>query len=1479
MTGESPRQLRAALATGRSTPDDVIDRALAHLDAEPDPVREQALRTLVAATETRPDRVIDAVDTVESSLRPGRALTPEELAALRGLARRRPRALSPLVDSLGTALSNPAESEVRPALAAALLGDLGEAAPGVVKPALGPLVGLTESAVTDTAVEAAWAVTRTATDEPAMLRPVIAGRVWDLDSDDPATIVDALETLGRIGWILPDHLAGLDEVAARVDHPVSDVRATAIEALGRVADIQRTATLGTPRPDRVEPYLDRIAARLADPDSDVRGAAAIALKQVARQNSSAVREYRDDLLRVTDDDDWEVRHAALKALEYTFDPATVDLHRLRERVLPRLADGDGDVEGAAISLLLTVVEEIRTDSPDIAAHVVDMLVWAQFTSQGLFETLNPLYELEDRGVTLPDIPRYVELARAISEMGGFADQQATAKLCGVIARQSPDHRLAAIGILQSLLADDGEGARRQVLEEFETLVEADPAVAPTLWHVTESVFKYDPTVRDDAARVLTACDTRNPAFLGDAIELQRRFLRDELESDGESEDEDEDGDGDLGDLFGSEPSGPSLEPFVDASPQLVTDAALTLLGSFPTGHDSTESSAQLLARAVANGGTIDRETAETLGDIVRAEDTSPPAVAWLSTGLLLGTADTEIRDRAIDRLHSFAERDEDTPTLACLRLLADHTPRFAARILVNHPPIATLPEMNAETLAEIVTAHPRLYLRCRGRESPFGARPIAPGYANDTGWLGGLAETIPQTVPAAKWLRDGFWSDDGELTASLLEAVGRDAAAPGDGELAPWTAHPSPDVRRAATALGEDGAEPSESLPTHLEGPEDATMEQVDEIATHLAATDPDHCRRGAELLVTIGAHDPDLRPYVRQHLLASAVALDEAAAPDTLFGALATLAPEPAGGSAPGLESIPPGAVGRDALSPVIRRYARFGTPPVRDVALCTLRSLPAETADSPVEDVLVERLRDPDAVVRAQAARTVAHLVGDGLDVTTPLVDAAADALDGPRHVTIACCEALGHCGAVDPTVTDRAVSELETRLRARERGVRRAAATAIAHIGDVEAGALAPITDTLTERFCRDRVVRGALLPALATLPPDEIPRRDRVAETALAALVETDRPPVSQAAGRLLAAIADGSPGSVRRHLDAMSDRLEDRYDDAIVSDLADVEVPPLSLYWLLRVVGTCTRDSPPVADRFDWLISEAVGYMDGSAAGGTYGVSSDDHVTARALARATARVAALGGLDCYETVLERWPQDPTKPDPEPAETAHFLTITEGASRTDTLETFVEHASSDRVDSVIAELLDHEITLNRNEAIFDSLTTLLPLTGDRRLHRSGISVLLDASSDRNWGIRVDAIETLTELGETDVVPADEVIAHLFGLFSDGTRVRETVVEAVVNLLQHAELDPETVLTASVEYYSESRDRGNVRKTAIRLVGELGTRYPAVRDRAVTTLLEAVSDDDRQVRRQAADCLAELEAVGQDPLPPYQDRIEDR
>jgi len=1511
----SPHRLRAAFAAGRIDADEAIDRAVEGLDAETDPAREAALRTLVAATESQPDRTIDVVDAVDESLRPGRALTAEELAALRDLGRRRPRALSPLVDAFGRALSNPDDSEVDAALVARLLGDVGVAAPGVVKPALGPLVDRTDAERTETVTEAAWAVVRTGVTEPAMLRPVVAGHVWDLDSHDPTRVASALGTLGRVGWLLPDRLAGLDSVVELVDHPVSDVREAAVQALGWVAGRKVEPVLGVPDPDRVEPYLDRIVDRITDPDSDVRTAAVATVGQFAREDPGFVADYLADLLVATDDDVWHVRAAALETLETAIAPAdsdtgatrpdvtgpeTLDLDQVRRYVLPRLVDGDDDVETAAVSLLVTLVETVGSDRPAFVRHVVDLLVWDEYRSGGMFDGPDPLDALEEVSVDIPQVSRYLRVVRTLGNADDEGVRSTTVELCGFVARRSPRHRLAAVGTFQSMLGDESESVRRQVLTEFEALVETDPTVAHTVGHVASVVFRYDPELRDEAAAVLAACrpHSHGPAFLDEEIGLYCRFLREHLEDEDDPADEDEG----LGDLFGGESSQSRLVPFVDAAPALVVDAAPELVECLLVGGEETEFVAESLARAAATGGSIDGETARTLEDAIREEDVPLSRVAWLSTLLILGTESEAVRDRAVDRLHSLAERDETTPLPSCLALLAAHDPALVARLLVVHPPLATVPATTAfsenemELLTSAVAAHPRLYLRCRERWSPFSDRPIAPGHATDREWLTELTETVPQTVPAADWLRDGFWADDGEVTPGLLETVGRPGALHGNGELETWTAHPHPDVRTAARELDTDTAGCDAPAGTVDLTPGTATEETVDDVATRVAATDPEQCERALERLVEIGVRDPELRGYVRQHLLASSVTVDEVAAPASLLGALVTLAPRgTTETAATEAETTATAAtetgVGADDVLPdrpvdtgerrcaIYQQYAAFGTAPVRDVALTALCSLPAAELDPSVVETLTERLADPDATVRAQAARTAAHVARDPTTVSSTLVDALVSGLRGPRHVTVACCVALGHCGVADPSAADRAVSALETRLRARERGVRRAAAAALARLGRARPDSLAPAGNTMVDRFRADEVVRPELLRAMASLPLSELPTPERVVEPALSELVETDDPSVGQAAGRLLFAVAEESPEAVHVHLEDVSERLEEGFEESFMPDIRDVETSPLSTYWLLRVVGTCAEGNRLVATHFEWLVTETVAALTDEDGSGfdPVGPVGRGHVTARGLARVSARVAAYGGFEGYAEVLQRWFTDPSKPTPDPAEVAHHLVVTDPETRTETLTVVAQHAPTAHLDALLEELLGMDPNLNRYDAVFASLGRLLPQTADKRLHRRGVSVLLDASRGRNWEICTAAVETLAELGETDVVPADEVLAHLVGLFDVGARADSTVADAVEELLQHAELDAETLFTPLLAQYEQSPQSPNRRQAAIRLVGVLGKRHSTVRERAVAALVDAVSDDDRWVRKEAARALTDVDGVAPDALRPYHDTIE--
>jgi HEAT repeat protein len=1495
------QHLHAAFATGQIDADEAINQAIDLLDAETDPTRESALRTLVAATENRPDRTIDVMDAVDESLRPGRALTPEELAVLRDLARRRPRALSPLVDAFGQALSNPDESEVDTALVSRLLGDVGEEAPGVVKPALGPLLHRTDAERTETVAEASWAVVRTSVKEPAMLRPVIAGRVWDLDSHDPATVASGLETLGRIGWLLPTHLAGLDSVIERVDHPASDVREAALQALGRVAGRKIEPGLGIPGPDRVEPYLERIVDRVTDPDPDVRLTAIATLGQFAREDPGSVSDVLDTLVLATDDDVWYVRAAALETLETAIDPTeldlqTIDLERMQRHILPRLTDGDDDVETAAVSLLVTLVEEFGSERSAFVRHVVDLLVWYEYYCGGMFDGSEPFAALDEAQASLSDVSRYMRVVRALEDSDDDRIRSTTVELCGFVARRSPEHRLTAIDMLQSMLGDEEESVRRRVLTEFETLVETDPAVAHTVGHITSLVFKYDPELRDEAASVLAACHSHESAFLDEAIGLHCQFLREAQKRDDESKDDDSD-EG-LGELFAGESGQSHLDAFVESAPCLVADAAPKLVECLLADDDSTEFVAESLARAAANGGSIDSQTAQAVENAIHEEASSSSLVAWLSTLLLLGTESDALHDRAVDRLHSLAERDEPTPLPSCLSLLVEHEPALVARLLVVYPPLADLPagtgfsQTRVELLAEVVSAHPRLFLRCRGRRSPYSDRSLSLGYANDKDWLSELVASVPQTVPAADWLHNGFWADDGEVTARLLETVGRADALHGDDKLETWVVHPHPEVRTVARELRADtAATPSalsssaDELPNSAEcTPTNATEEVVDNIATDVAASDPERCRSALEQLISIGVSDSELRAYVRQHLLASSVTVDEVAAPHSLLGALVTLAPrelEPSSArettAAEGM--LPGGPIDAGMRSAVYRQYATFGTTPVRDVALTALCSLPPEAVDASVAETLTERLQDVDDTVRAQAARTVTHFARDPAVVSAVLIDALITGLHGPRHVTIACCEALGQCVAANLSFAERAVPALETRLRARERGVRRAAASALAHIGRTRPDALQPITNTIVERFRSDQVVRSELVPAMASIPVSKMPTPKLIVEPLLAELVETDDPSVSQATGRLLVAIANDSPESVRIHLKDVSERLEEDFEESFVPDFRDVETSALSTYWLLRIVGTCAEDNHLVAKDFEWLVTETIEdlYDEEEDGFGSSVPIYDGQVTTRGLARMAARVAAFGGLDCYESVLERWFVDPSKPEPDPTEVAHHLVVADPKTRTETVVAIDEFAPTSHVDALLEELFEIEINLNRYDAVFESLTKLLPRTDDKRLHRRGVTVLLDASRGRNWKICTAAVETLAELGQTEVVQADEVIAHLIGLFDAGSRADSTVADVVGDLLQYAHLDTETLFVSVLTHYEQSQQSPNRRQTAIRLVGILGRRDPAVRDRAVAALVNAISDDDQWVRKEAARALTDINGVAPDALRPYHDKIE--
>ncbi|WP_018258798.1 hypothetical protein [Halomicrobium katesii] len=1462
MFDRTPRSLRVGFETGHVSGEAVIDRALAALDSETIARRRAALAALAAATDSRPDRTTEVVDAVESSIGPGATPTRAELAALRDLGCRRPRAFAPLVETFRRPLTHAGESAVDTAALSALLGDLGTAAPGVAKPLLGPLVDAADDAHSAVRNEAAWAVVRVATSEPAMLRPLVAGLVWELDRENPATVCDALATLGRIGRFLPGHLAGLDAIGSLLDHPSPDVRTAAIEALGETAGRGTKFDTGVAAPARVEPFLDTVSERATDPEPQVRAAALKTLGRVARHEPRLAGTYTQRFLAATDDDDRRVRHTALDAIGDTFDPSTIDLARFQRRVGSRLTDGDDDVLGAAVGVLLTAVRALRSDHPGRARYLVDLLVWFQLSPHSGLGVPDPLDELGSELAALVDLDRYLEVARTLRDADDDSLRHAGVSICDAIARHADSHRLAAVGVLQSMLADEDEHVRRRVLSVFERLAEIEPTLCSLLGRIAWPVAAYDPAVRPQAVSVLAATGQTDAKHRTGPVAVQCRVLRDRRDAEDE---------GDGMDILDPDPASEPLQRLAEAAPEAVTEAAPTLVEFL--GDDERDALvAEALATAVAEGGRLTAATVRRLEAVVQSDPVAPPLLAWLSTLLLLD-GDEAARRRARDRLHSLAERREETPLLACLSVLVDHEPTVVAEVLGSCPPGETLSESRARRLARLVTAHPRLLLRCRTGWSPFPESARERERPGRTAWPTALAETAPQTVSATDWLADRFWTDDGELTASLLETMGRADSLPGGPDDA-WRHHPSPAVRDAAWALldGDPDTDRDAERGASTVDPAAATADTVDEIASRLAAASRARCRRACERLVSIAVHAPSLRPTVRQQLLASTPTLRETASPVAVLGALSTLAPRVETPSERTASSAPPA----ESVGALLCRYASAPSPGVRDVALSALR---VRATDEPaaLADVVIERLRDPSDAVRAQAAHTAATLVGDSLRVSSPLVDALCDAVDGPRYVALAACRALGHCGAIEPSVTDRVVAALTTHLRARERGVRRSAAGGLARIGHADPAALVPVADTLCDRIRTDSVTRPALLPVVTILGTECSVTLDSLVEPSLTALVSDTSPTVTRAAGRLLAAVAEDAPGTVHGRLHPVGERLHEEYDGEIVTNFRDIAPSPLSTYWLFRVVATCARANHTITESFAWALSETVDFLTSPAAASPHYDLPRDSVTTDGLATVTARAAGLGGDSSYETILESWPGDPTKPTLEPAVTAQFLVLADDQTRDRSFEHIENHVAPADRDDVLAALLSQSVNLNRHEAVFASLTRLLPLSDDEGLHRRGVATLLDACEAHNWAVRVDAIEAIATLGTTAVLPADEAIGHLLGRPGREPRTHEAIVDAVLGLLGHAERTPETVATAMAVRY----ERGGParRRLAVWLLGRLATRHATVRSRAAATLLAALSDSDRWARERAGEDLAAIAAIDPEPLAAHRERLERR
>lgn len=1573
---------RYRLAVGIADPESVLATVEPCFESDLDAVREAAIETAALVTERDPSltpRVVRALLDVTDE---GARFSDAELLALRDIGRRRPRSLTPLLTRLGPVLSDPRESLVDASTVAAVLGDIGTVAPGVVKPLLGTLLAVPAEASGLLAREAAWAFVRVGKAEPATVRPLVAGHVWSLREPDPTVVATALERLGVVCLLLPDLVPAVDRIAAHLDHPSTTVRGAAAGALGNLAGRQMEdgAPLGVPAPERVAPHVDEVVDLLSDADPDVRHRAAKTVEQMASVDPSLLADHVDAVLQVTTDTEEPIRVAGLDTLTALVEHGVdVDSRQVIEMVGPSLGRDGVELQRASVETLLALAGSLVEEEPETASEIADLLVWAGFealrqgASYSEFRDGQLPYALVDRldetYVDICDPGRHVEVARRLFAIGNgdgdptrqtdlalgalridqgdtridqrdtgssvsledlapddeVADnldlQEYAVDLLGLLALHSESHRWQAIRELQSLLGHEDALVREAVMEWFCELVEETPELARPLASLARTVFAYQPTLRTrETIAVLTAAADHHSGPVRRAIADLEKFLTesdtsitsvgvrdDDDEGDGidfgqfvTDSDEDETGGDSTSETADAVGQGGALDRFSTAIPELVGDIGPSLVDLL-TETDTPLPVARALARVAATDEGLTRDQCRTLSTVLQDGSLWAESRVWLAAALRCGADEESIREDARERLLAIVAADAGTEVRGSLQLLESREPSLLGRVAGTRRSLSLPGESELEWPEELLGSHPALSL-CR---PPLLTVPLDPGthpaadrtsdWLGADDWLSILCSDSPHTVTASRWLRDGPWTGDEDLTRPVLAAIG-DERALGSPNVSVWESHPVGDLGAVAGTLSAESATPHEECAPEWTVPAAATAETVDELASELASADPAVCHAACSRLVSVAVADDELRPLVCQHLLAATVGFDEIADRDALLGALSTLAPRDGVRSGDDPSVAPPvsdasreaaEAVGGSLVS-LLPWYATADEALVRATAVVAMRALPEAAIDSHVTGAVIDRLTDPDPMVRERAAGTVAFVAAADADVVRVAVEPLVDCLDGPELCAGSACRALAVCGVVEPAVADRVATALGNLLAETDDERLRGAVVGLSLLASVRPQAVEPLADRLVAllgQYRHDDQLRPPLVRTLSRLPGEVVDCPRETVRHLVQLLAVTEDDDVSMATGSLLDRLVRDDPDRVQVVFEWLTEgKLEQFSDDLVLSEFDDAELEPstLSLYWLFTVLGRLARDDSEVLRSFEDLIGRSVESVNEPYSFETsLGEEREEWgVTITGLKRVTASVAALAGHPAYGSLFEAAADErDLSPVIDPADAAHYLRVASASKRAAVVDGMVEELTADRRCAVLDALFETSVDEEGSTGLVAAIGELLPTVEDTDIHRRGIGALLECRTSDDPETRKEVLVQLGTLADAGVVPADEAVCHtLPSLGDDDGQVRQTAVVSVADLLEAATLDASRVVSMAAGWI-RSADGAVTRQSGhVLLVGRLGVTQPACRSRAVSVLAECLGEATLAVQERAVVALSEVVEVDPEAVVPHRDRLVD-
>ncbi len=1353
----------------------------------------------------------------------------------------------------------------------AFLDRLGAAAPGAIKPAVGSLTEFLMDAHDDSTKGAAWILVRAARDEPAVVRPFIAERLWQLDATDPEVVADALHGLGAIGWVLPDEIPAVDRLYPHLSASNPDVRAAAIEAIGRIASRPPIgeAPYGFAAPDVAEPVIDAIVDGLDSSNDDVQTAALTTISWISRTAPELIESRSRALRSALPTDDPDRIETAVDIASRLSDPPVWTI----------LAAADDFSDVVSVDILVSLLES-NDDVPEPDDHgpILPLLFETLrdeelIDSRDLSDTESACLDLmADRAITTQAIDdELVDVCRAVS-----ADPtDVTSGEIGLLTRvclqvrtsDTVDSPPISVDQLLDAIADgleDADRARRKAIcRSVDRICSETTGYEQRCADIMLS-GPFHTTERAATTGPLLAVADSHPEYVHTALQRMRTAVR-IFEETRESDDSITVG-------SASRALDSALKEVCTEAPAVAQDRVEYVVDIVARAGPNAEAASRALIEIRKSIADPDpRVTDRLVGMLDRAvfEELFVP----ISVAILLGSPTDAQWTRAVRTIRSVIHRDYETlDTLSALDESCTDAIRtiefdVGREVMKTHPEVAAAhitaaPDSTTLLQSKLFDDFEDIYNQVGSSTAltalvtvAEGTPAAAAGVSDVLGtlYLGGVTDMVC----------------DGLKIVRL--ASGRDHET-----LQRWHHHPDPEIRAAVTETLETLRDRSHPLACEGEPePElSRTASPIPACRQALGAGHGDRTRRALRRGVADGTVD---RTAAVTCLLGHASRVGDREGRDDTLAAAARLANSDIDAEGPLADSGDAGAdVTHKEPQTAIARCLTDESLAVRRSAASFLAIVGLPRGDETTDRlgaVITRLLIDSHPCIRERLLLLIdRHPSTVDLERVTPTI---ADALTDSFPVARVACDALRRACTERPDLVSDERRALEQALAAKDERTRQLAASVVNELGLLDPESIAPSMDRLMERVQTDSANRALLLRTIAGAKPQDLTELHGVVEAAQSLLL-TDPDDLSaiHSAGRLLQSVARTDPDIVAAAID-----------ESAAEELVDGEIDQLAVeYHLVRTLSEVAADHPDLVESFSEPIETTV---ESAGSYKAYRENTSERgeltVAPAAVREAAADAAGRAGASVFEAALEAFPTVVGRPELDPDAVAQYLLRTEPETRTDVLDQLRDNCAPELIESVCRSLaaisIDRAaIRWRRNRLA--ALGALLPEVTPDRVCRPAVEVVFSALDASNMDVRKDAVEFARPVWERGPLVADEWLARLFEVLRDHARpVQQAAAEQVPALVRRSYVDAGMVTEALVTRATADTEPVTGRRGATLALGAIGTQVPTARRQATEACLTCLDDPDRYVRRFALEALHSFADVSPALLTPIPDPVTKR